>query len=169
MVYLKLFTAFISTGALSFVMFYVLMKQGNSESVTVIESKDKSGLKKMKAELKAEKFSWHKVVMSKWVAFGGGFYGVMAVLTYLVVEFREVVDFLTSEESVMATIAALGFGDLISFFINSLMNFIAAITWPVYWINKVEGQSIWVWFLVVYAGYVSGQFIAKNSRNPYAN
>lgn len=166
MVYLKLFMAFISTAAVSFVLFYVLMKQGSDESVAVIESKDKAGLKKIKHQLKVEKFSWHKLVMSKWVAFGGGFYGVMAVLTYLVVEFREVVDFLTSEESVLATIAALGFGDLISFFINSLMNFIAAIAWPVYWMNKVEGQSIWVWFLVVYAGYVSGQFMAKNISNP---
>lgn len=167
MIYLKLILAFISTAAVSFLLFYVLMKQSKAESIAAIESKDKAGLKKMKAELKTERLSWQNIIMSKWVAFGGGFYGVMAVMTYVVVEFNEVVDLLTSEATLMATIAELGVGDLINFFINSIMNFVAAITWPVYWMNKVEGHSIWVWFLVVYAGYAVGQFLAKNSTNPY--
>ena len=150
-------------------MFYVVMKQRSSESLDVIENKDKVGLKKMKAELKAEKFSWQNLVMSKWVAFGGGFYGVMAVLTYVVVEFREVADLMTSETSLMATIADLGISDLVAFFINSLMNFITAITWPVYWMSRVEGYSVWIWFVVVYSGYFTGQFLAKNLSNPYAS
>lgn len=169
MLYLKLLTAFVGAAAVSFLLFYLLMKQRSSESLGVIENKDKGGLKKLKAELKAEKFSWQNVVMSKWVAFGGGFYGVMAVLTYVVVEFREVVDLMTSEASLMATIAELGISDLVAFFINSIMNFVTAITWPVYWMSRVEGYSVWVWFVIVYSGYVTGQFLAKNMSNPYAS
>ena len=169
MIYLKLLSAFIAAAAVSFVLFYVLMKQRSSESVAVIENKDKAGLKKLKVELKNEKFSWQNMVMSKWVAFGGGFYGVMAVLTYVVVEFREVMDLMSSEASLMATITELGISDLINFFINSLMNFITAITWPVYWLNRVEGYSVWVWLFLAYAGYLTGQFLAKNISNPYEN
>lgn len=167
MIYIKLITAFVGTGAISFLLFYVLMKHGNRQSIDVIENKDKAAMKRLKAELKANKTTWQNIVMSKWVAFGGGFYGVMAVLTYVVVEFKEVVDLLTSEASLMATIAELGVSDLVSFFINSLMNFVTAITWPIYWMNKVEGYSVWVWCLIVYGGYVTGQFLAKNTVNPY--
>ncbi|MGJ8664692.1 MAG: hypothetical protein ACSHWU_13635, partial [Marinicella sp.] len=108
-----------------------MLKQQSAESLAVIENKDKAGLKKLKQELKTEQWSWQNVVMSKWVTFGGGFYGVMAVLTYIVVEFREVVDFLTSEQSLMATLSAMEISDVVGFFVNSLMNFITAITWPV--------------------------------------
>lgn len=167
MVYLKLILAFVSTGLVSFVLFYLLLKESGSDSVSVIEQKDKAGMKQIKQDMKAQSWSLQRLMMSKWVDFGGGFYGVMAVLTYVVVEFREVVDFMTSEATVMATLAALGIGDVVNFFINSLMNFITAIAWPAYWINKVEGHSVWVWFVVVYLGYICGQFIAKNVINPY--
>ena len=70
--------------------------------------------------------------------------------------------------TVMATLEAMGVGDVVNFFINSLMNFITAITWPVYWLNKTEGHSVWVWFVVVYLGYYCGQMLAKNTVNPYA-
>lgn len=160
--------AFLSIGLISFVLYFVLLKQRSNESLESMNKKDKAGLKKLKAELKTEKWSWQNLLMSKWISFGGGFYGVMAVLTYLWVELIEVVEFLTSEGSIAATLADLNVGDLINLFINSIMNFIVAITWPVYWMNKVEGQSIWLWFLVLYAGYVTGQFIAKNSINPHA-
>ncbi len=166
---LKLILAFVGTGSISFLLFYLMLKQKSSDSVSIIESKDKQGLKRLKKDLKQDRWTLQNVLMSKWVAFGGGFYGVMAVLTYAVVEFREVVDFLSSESSIMATLASLGVGDLINFFINSIMNFVTAITWPVYWMSHVQGYSVWVWFVVVYFGYICGQFIAKNTTNPYEN
>ncbi len=169
MIYFQLILAFCSTAVISFLLFYLLLKHKNNVSLEVVEKKDKAGLKKLKKELKKDQFSWQNMVMSKWVAFGGGFYGVMAVLTYVVVEFNEVLDLLTSEASFMATIAELGAGDLVNFFINSLMNFVTAISWPIYWMARVDGDSILMWFMAVYAGYVVGQFLAKNMTNPYAN
>jgi hypothetical protein len=161
MLNLQVLFAFAGCGAISFVMFLILLKQQNNETVTAIKSKDKDGLKQVKQELKAAPLSVQNVLMSKWVAFGGGFYGVMALMTYIVVEFYEVVEFLTSESSVWATITSLGIGDLINFFINSLMNFITAIVWPAYWLKSIHGYSAWVWFVAVYLGYLTGQAIAK--------
>lgn len=169
MILFKMLLAFVSCALISYLLFYLMLKQKNAASLAVVEKKDKAGLKKLKQELKSDRWSWQKVVMSKWVAFGGGFYGVMAVLTYVVVELREVVDFLTSENSIMATLSAMGISDIVSFFVNSIINFVTAIVWPVYWMNRVEGYSIWVWFVVVYCGYVVGQFMAKNMANPYQN
>ena len=166
---LLLVLAFIVMTAISYLVFYFMLKQTNNESLAMIESKDKAGLKKLKKDLKHEKITMQNILMSKWVAFGGGFYGLMAVLTYVVVEFNEIVDFLTSESGVIATIAAMGVSDLVGFFINSIMNFVTAITWPVYWMRIVDGFAPWVWFLVVYLAYVFGQFIAKNIRNPSEN
>jgi len=162
MTYLKLLMAFISTGVVSFVLFYVLLKSQQVDSATTMEKPDKATRKKLKADLKQERWSVQNVIMSKWVDFGGGFYGVVAVLTYLVVEFKEMVDFLTSEATVMATLAAMGVGDLVNFFINSLMNFITAIAWPAYWINQAEGAPLWLWFLLAYGGYYVGPSLAKH-------
>ncbi len=168
MEYLKALMMFLGVATVSFVLFYLMLKQKNSNSVAIAESKDKGELKKLKQELKADKWSWQNVMMSKWVDFGGGFYGVMAVFTYLIVEFKEVVDLLTSEASMIDTISQLGVADLVGFFVNSLMNFITAIVWPAYWLNETAGLSVWVWFLIVYFAYACGQFLAKNLRNPYA-
>ena len=166
---LKMFLAFASTAAVSYLMFFLMLRQKHEAMHEAIENKDKNALKQAKKDIKDQPWSWHQIFLSKWMEFGGGFYGVVAVLTYLVVEGREVYDFLTSEETIMATLAALGIGDLVQFFINSLMNFITAITWPVYWMGKTSYFSTWIWFLVVYAGYVAGQFLAKNTRQPLLN
>ena len=160
---IKLLFAFLGTGTISFILFYFMLKQNNKESVAIIESKDKAGMKRLKKEFKQERWTVQNVLMSKWVAFGGGFYGVMAVLTYVIVEFFEIVGFLSSESSFVDTISSLGFSDLISFFINSLMNFVTAITWPIYWMKNTDDYAIWVWFVTVYLGYTCGQYFAKNS------
>ncbi len=168
MEYLQALMMFFGVAAVSFLLFYLMLKQPNSESLTVIEGKDKAGMKQLKKELRANRWSWQNVMMSKWVDFGGGFYGVMAVFTYLIVEFNEVVDLITSEASMLETISQLGISDLVNFFINSLMNFITAITWPAYWVRGASGFHIGVWLLIIYSAYVCGQFLAKNVRNPYA-
>ncbi|WP_223789041.1 hypothetical protein [Marinicella meishanensis] len=164
----QLILAFVSTGLISFVLFYVMLKSSQADTVTAMDKPDKATRKRVKADLKQQQWSMQNVMMSKWVDFGGGFYGVVAVLTYLVVEFWEVVDFLTSEATVLDTLAALGVGDVVNFFINSLMNFITAIAWPAYWLNKVDGAPVWVWFVVAYAGYYTGQVLAKSVIKPYA-
>jgi hypothetical protein len=43
---------------------------------------------------------------------------------------------------------------LINLFIESIMNFVAAIAWPVYWLGRA--QPFWLWLIVAYAGYWLG-------------
>lgn len=97
-------------------------------------------------------------VHGKWFAFGGGFYGLVALYTYLLVELDEIVDFVTGLPNL---VLRFDVGVLVQFFINSLMNFIAAIAWPVYWMRRAESGHFWMWFLVAYVAYWLGLRLAQ--------
>ena len=94
------------------------------------------------------------------MSFGGGYYGIVALITYAVVEFAEVRSFLANFEGIAHFIETIGIEMLIDFFINSIMNFVAAIGWPAYWIAEVDRANIWIWFLASYLGYSLGNHFA---------
>ena len=102
----------------------------------------------------------HDPIHNKWLAFGGGFYGVVAMLTYIVVELREVRDFFLKFESISAFFSGISFDMLIDLIIDSFMNFILAIAWPWYWLSEIAGPHIWVWFVMAYGGYWTGTRLA---------
>ena len=162
---LKIILAFSGSLIISYLLFAVLFKHKNKEMVEVMRRKDKNKVKELKKSLQDESWSWQNMLISKWVAFGGGFYGVMAVLTYAVVECQEIYAFFTSEQSFLATLYAVGFGDVFDLFLNSIFNFITAIIWPVFWMKRIEVFPVWIWFLVVYSGFLVGQYIAKTRTN----
>ena len=93
---------------------------------------------------------------NKWMAFGGGFYGVVALFTYLVIETIEVRDFLVKLPNVFEH----GLINLLlTLFIESLKNFITAIIWPAYWLRRLAGEP-WLWLIGAYAGYWLGTHAA---------
>ena len=162
MMFLELLLVFLILGASSFVLFYLVFKYDDPE-VTGLVTKDfkyDKATKKKKSKAIKKNFSATGVLTSKWVQFGGGFYGLVAVLTYIVVEAKEVIDLFSSETGIMDAISSIGFGTLIKFLLESLMNFITAITWPVFWMGEGDAP-FWQWFLVAYAGYFIGQSFAK--------
>lgn len=97
-------------------------------------------------------------VHAKWFKFGGGFYGVTALYTWLLIEWSDVLDFLGGLGDLFFR---LDVSVLINFFVESLMNFIAAIAWPLYWMETFGSARIWVVFLVAWAGYSAGVFLAQ--------
>lgn len=104
-------------------------------------------------------------VHNKWLAFGGGFYGVVALLTYAVVEFGEIRDFVARYDGLFNMISQLSLNMLIEVVVNAFVNFIVAIAWPVYWLGDIAGNYIWVWFAVAYGGYWLGCNLAlRHSR-----
>jgi len=99
-------------------------------------------------------------VHAKWLKFGGGFYGVVGLLTYAVVELKELRDFFLGFESLSALLAQFGFNMLIGLFIEAVKNFVVAIAWPVYWLSDIRSNHIWAWFVVAYAAYWAGAKLA---------
>jgi len=99
-------------------------------------------------------------VHAKWLKFGGGFYGVVGLLTYAVVELKELRDFFLGFESLSALFAQFGFNMLIGLIIEAVKNFVVAIAWPVYWLSDIRSNYIWAWFVVAYAAYWAGAKLA---------
>ncbi|MCW8871734.1 MAG: hypothetical protein OQK01_03840 [Xanthomonadales bacterium] len=84
----------------------------------------------------------------KWLAFGGGFYGVVGMLTYGVVELRELRDFFLGFESFYELFANFGINMLVGILVDAVTNFVAAIAWPVYWLSDIRSDHIWIWFII---------------------
>ena len=112
--------------------------------------------KRQKDKEKKEKLN---PVHEKWMSFGGGFYGLVALYTWLIIEWGEVKDLIGGLGDL---IFRLDLGVLITFFIESLMNFITAIAWPWYWLRSIDSDP-WVWIIVAYGGYWAGIQVAQKA------
>jgi len=95
-------------------------------------------------------------LQKKWAKFGGGFYGIVAFFTYIVVEVTDVTTTILSFGGFTDFLRQLDFNLIIGIFIEALTNFITAMTWPIYWMGRIETDQTWIWFLVAYGGYWLG-------------
>jgi hypothetical protein len=98
---------------------------------------------------------------SKWVSFGGGFYGLMALITFTVIEVREIVAFVASLDSFQALIDLLSINTLVDVLVNSIMNMVDAFIWFLYWPEQISMSNGWIWLFMAYAGYNLGRWGAE--------
>lgn len=103
------------------------------------------------------------LVYDKWMKFGGGFYGVVAFYTYGVIEWREIVDFVAGFGGFWAMLEHISVGAAVEMLVNSILNFVAAIVWPLYWLKELPGRQPWLLFLAAYAGYWLGAWLAQRA------
>lgn len=89
--------------------------------------------------------------LGKWFSFGGGFYGLVALYTWILIEWDDVFDFIMNLDDL---VLRFDLSILILLFIESIMNFVWAIAWPIYWLQRADNP--WIWFGVAYAGYWLG-------------
>ena len=95
-------------------------------------------------------------VQKKWAKFGGGFYGIVAFFTYIVVEVREIITMIISFGGFIEFLKQLDFSVIISVFIEAITNFVSAMVWPWYWMQRIDTDQTWIWFVIAYAGYWAG-------------
>lgn len=100
-------------------------------------------------------------LQKKWAKFGGGFYGIVAFFTYIVIEVREVIDTISHLGGFIDFIANLGINLIIQMLVQAVLNFVSAMIWPVYWMQRIETHQVWVWFGMAYAGYWCGLKLAQ--------
>ncbi|UTW56058.1 hypothetical protein [Kordiimonas sp. SCSIO 12610] len=124
------------------------------------QKKDKSA----KATLKNE-----NLFTRKWFDFGGGFYGLMALITYAYIEIIEVFQFIGKlmDLSIAKILSNLGFDILVAFIINSIMNLVNAFIWFIYWKNEFDLNHIWIWIIMAYLGYLAGAKMARDKPEHY--
>jgi len=123
------------------------------EIMAVTQRKKKK--KKDKDADKEEDKASHPL-QKKWTKFGGGFYGIVAFFTYIVVEVIEIIDMIANFGGFIDFIKQLDFNVIVQMFVQALMNFITAIAWPAYWLRRIDTNQVWIWFLMAYAGYWVG-------------
>jgi hypothetical protein len=130
------------------------MMEGEFKRLSSAKSKNKK--KKGNSTDDAEEVRKMNPFHNKWLSFGGGFYGVVGLLTYAVVELGEIRDFISGFDGLASFISDITPELFIGLFIDSIKNFIVAIAWPVYWMSDISADHIWIWFVVAYLSYWSG-------------
>ena len=100
-------------------------------------------------------------VMNKWAKFGGGFYGMVAFFTYIVIEIKEIIGMVVSLGGFIDFLKQLDIGLIISILVDAFTNFIAAMVWPAYWLKRIDTDQTWLWFVVAYWGYWAGLKLAQ--------
>lgn len=93
---------------------------------------------------------------NKLMFFGSGYYGTMAVLTYILIEILEIWTFLLGMLSPTTWIDKLGLDLLIEFFINSVTNLIAAFVWFSTLPEYISIDNGVIWLVATYLGYLGG-------------
>jgi hypothetical protein len=124
------------------------------DSKTVAEN-----LKQIRKTRKQKQSLRLDLVQTKWMQFGGGFYGCAALWTFLMIELKELIDFFSNFPG-FSTLIENGLVNLIvSLLVNQLTNFITAIVWFGYWSDG--GAAVAIWMATAYLGYLSGLTAAK--------
>ena len=116
--------------------------------------------KNRKKDKKEPEIQLHPV-QKKWAKFGGGFYGIVAFFTYIVVEVDEIITMIANFGGFIAFLKHLGLDVMINMLVDALSNFVAAMVWPLYWMNRIDTNQVWAWFVMAYAGYWLGLKLAQ--------
>lgn len=159
------FKAFLMAGLPMFILTYALYVWTLKKGI-IPEDDDLSNLagsfRKQRAAKRKAKEKSGSLLHDKWFSFGGGFYGLMAFITYVVIELGEIVDFFKNFTGIMDFIERISVSMIVDFIISSIMNFVAAMVWFTYWPDVLDIQSGWVWLGIAYFGYWLGIQMAQD-------
>ena len=156
-----IFLAGLSTAGVAFLLVFYAIKRGYIDLDESVES-----LKKRKKQAKKDDTEFEvNPVHQKWLYFGGGYYGLMALGTYAHVEILEIADFFGNYTSFSNFIDQLTFNALVHLIIESFLNIIPAFTWFLYWPKIIVMDNGWYWLIVSYCGYQLGGYAARRYTN----
>jgi hypothetical protein len=101
------------------------------------------------------------LMFNKLLFFGGGFYGTMALFTYLIIEVIEILTFFGKIIDVTNWHFTFSIQFLVDLFINSIMNIVAAFIWFQTLPKYVDVNNGFVWIAAAYLGYLGGVHFTK--------
>ncbi|TPH12096.1 hypothetical protein [Litorilituus lipolyticus] len=147
-------------GVFSYVMMYYAYKNGYLTTDIAIEDafkKHNQEYVSLSRKNKKELRYFH----SKWISFGGGFYGLVALLTFIIIELLQFTNFWLGVTGWHDVAALFTLDSLINMFIDAIKNMVAAAVWFTYWPDVFDTPNFIAWILVAYAGYRLGANFAK--------
>lgn len=92
----------------------------------------------------------------KIMSFGGGFYGTMALLTYVLIEIVEIAGFLGKIVDLENWRLRFSIDFIVDLIINSIMNLVAAFIWFITLPDYIPMEEELIWLGAAYLGYLSG-------------
>ncbi len=120
----------------------------------------RSGLKGIKKAAKDPASRDRDFFQNRWMKFGGGFYGVVGLWTFIAIEISDLVSFVWNFPGIDKLLEDGLINLIISTLINQLMNFISALIWFTYWPSAE--RNLLVWAAIAYLGYLLGISIARH-------
>lgn len=117
----------------------------------------KSHIKLLHKEAKANKKQKVNLVYDNWMWFGSGFYGLVALWTFVIVELQDIYNFVFHNPGIEALFSEGLIGLIVNMVINQFQNIVTAFVWFSFW----DADSIPLWVLVAYAGYWVGVEMAR--------
>lgn len=143
---------------LSWLLFYRLYSRGeldrDADHKTI-----RTSLRQIRKATKASPDHGGNLLHAKWMKFGGGFYGVAALWTLIVLEGGGLLNLILHPSSIEGMFK----GGLVDFAVNWLVNqfttIVQAFTWFSYWPR--ESGGFFGWIAVAYAGYLLGLNLAR--------
>jgi len=151
----------IPVGAFSFLMLYYAYYKGYLSTDVELKHAFKHHDDQQSTLSKKHKKSL-LFLHSKWVTFGGGFYGLIALLTFIVIELLQITNFWLNVEGWHDITALFSFQAIIAMFIDSLLNMLKAALWFTYWPDVFNTNNYIVWILIAYIGYRFGAKFANS-------
>lgn len=144
--------------ALSWLLFYRLYSRG--ELARDADRKSiRAGLKQIKQESKASKTPSDSFLQKKWMKFGGGFYGVAALWTLIVIEVGGAVSTIAHPSSIEDMFHGGPIDIIVNWVANQFSQFLQALLWFNWWSERGSSQA--VWFVVALVGYTCGLELAR--------
>lgn len=144
--------------ALSWLLFYRLYSRGE-----LARDADRkaigASLKSMRKAQKESRSTSDSLIHTKWMKFGGGFYGVAAAWTLIYIEASGVIG-VVLHPSTVPDMFSNGIGGFIAQQISGQVStFVDAATWFNWWPGR--GHNPIAWFGVAYAAYIAGLELAR--------
>lgn len=148
------FIAGIPVGLIAFAMMYWAMRKGIA--LEKPKKKNRSDGNEGNQHSKPEN-STNNLVFKKWFTFGGGFYGLMALITYVHVEVLDLWRAFSQFSSFSDLWNSMSIGFLIGLLTEAIGNFVTAIMWFAYWNGILPINNGWIWLIVCYLAFVAAE------------
>lgn len=99
-------------------------------------------------------------VHQKWMSLGGGYYGLVALITLVYIEGSELYGLFLIRDELLGIIQSLDRDAVIEIVKQQIMNMVDAFVWFRFWPERIEIGNGWVWLGLSYAGYSVGRWLA---------
>lgn len=147
--------------ALGFVLHYYAFKRGIADQFDKVKTE---ALKKG-ADGKKKDYKTGNGLLDKWLDFGGGYYGIIAFIQLIFIEIEEIQAFILGWTGLDDFLQGLGISTLISLFIEQIMNFVQAISWPAHYLGRYSILQIAIFIALTYLVYTLSRKLARARLN----